>query len=55
MHDEAVPGIHNPVVHELSLAGRLVVNCLHHEKYWSSEKDRGHVLRLLRVGGGPGV
>lgn len=55
MHDEEVPRIHNPVVHELSLAGWLVAECMHHEECWSSEQDRGHILRccgevVARVG-----
>lgn len=44
MHDEEVSGFHNPVVHELSLAGWLVSKCLQHEAYWSSPQERGHIL-----------
>lgn len=45
MYDEEVAGLHNPVVHELSLACWLVGNCLEHEECWSSPEARGHVLR----------
>lgn len=55
MYDEEVSGLHNPVVHELSLAGWLVVNCLKHEDCWPTPEERGHVLRccaelVTRVG-----
>ncbi|MBB5158613.1 hypothetical protein [Saccharopolyspora phatthalungensis] len=45
MYDEEVSGLHNPVVHELSLAGWLVGNCQKHEEWWPSREVRGHILR----------
>ncbi|WP_190823586.1 hypothetical protein [Saccharopolyspora pogona] len=45
MYDEEVFGLHNQIVHELSLACWLVGNCLEHEECWSSPQARGHILR----------
>ena len=55
MYDEEVSALHNPVVHELSLAGWLVGSCLKHEDYWPTPEVRGQVLRccaelVTRVG-----
>jgi hypothetical protein len=44
MRDEEAPELHNPVVHEVSLASWLVHQCLQHEHCWSNSAMRGHIL-----------
>lgn len=35
---------HNPVAHEVSLAGWLVGRCLHQTDWWSAASTRGRIL-----------
>ncbi|WP_263253215.1 hypothetical protein [Saccharopolyspora rosea] len=45
MHGADAFGFHNPVVHELSLAGWLISTCHRHEESWAEPETRGHILR----------